>query len=173
MSFSSLKDIFSSHETKSQRHRVSKGSKNDFLNFLDIILQWPNIVGKRFYEHSIPLKLQGPRLVILTDHSTYSQHLSFYENDVLKKIHKILPEYKEKITKMTFQVNSTIFKDKFLQQVKMTSDKKNKKTIHPFSPQYIQLKKQAEIEYQYIEDDQIKNLLMSIYIQQKYIEESM
>lgn len=159
-------------------YKVDSYQKNEFPNksqassafdFLDLIAQWPLIVGQQMANHSIPLKLINKNLTLLTDHPTYSQSLKLLETMLIEKIEKTFPVLKSKIHKIHFQVNSAFFKET-VQSYKTHIPLRKEETqpkLHPQSPEYKKLVKDAESFLGTIEDQDLKKTLTSIFIQCK------
>ena len=48
---------------------IKKAETEDAFNFIELIKVWPDIVGHKIAEHTIPLKNTYQTLVILSNHS--------------------------------------------------------------------------------------------------------
>ncbi|GAB4020599.1 MAG: hypothetical protein Fur0010_23270 [Bdellovibrio sp.] len=140
------------------------------FDFIDLIARWSEIVGNHMADHSIPLKLTNKNLTLLTDHPTYSQSLKLLEQMLIEKIEKIFPELFGKIQKIQFQVNSQFFKETkaaHVSHIPLRKEAAPETQLHPQSPEYKKLKKEAEAALLEIQDPEIKNSLISIFIQNK------
>ncbi len=146
------------------------GKLSEGMNFLKFIENWENIVGERLAKYTIPLKHKDSILVVLTNHPTFAQQISFMEPMLIKKIEKCHPQLKNKIKKITYQHNDSFFE----QQKKVISNKKVESKEnhwqpknHRHSPEFQKLSREAEIQFENIEDIELKKQLINIYIQMK------
>jgi hypothetical protein len=158
--------------TRSQRPYY----KGDSFDFLSLIAQWEDIIGPKLAKHTIPIKNRYRVLTIMTDHPAYSQQLSFMETQIIEKISRRFPELALSLKKIIFQVNTRYFNQKAdeLRQAAQarpnkTSEKKvqPKKIYHPYDPQVRRFKQEAESEFSDIEDSEIRENLISLFIQKK------
>lgn len=142
-----------------------KGEIADAFNFIELIKVWPEIVGNKIAEHTIPLKNTYNTLVILSNHSVFAQELSFMEVELRRKILVKFPKLSQSIKQLKFIVDSEYFQtQKKFQET--TVDKKSKFVApHPFSPEYKKLKNDAEMMMQEIDDPDLKKDLISLYFQ--------
>lgn len=151
--------------------RVSQqGSLNELLDFVQLINTWENVVGTKLSEHTAPLKIKHRTLIVLTDHPAYSQELSFLGPQIIKKIITLLPEMKKLITNISFQLNQQHFKTR-KKQIELINEKRSTAqaiTYHQFDPKVIALKKRADEMFQDIEDLEVKEHLISIFLQLNY-----
>lgn len=142
-----------------------KADLHDAFNFIELIKIWPNIVGSKIAEHTIPLKNTYNTLVILSNHSVFAQELSFMEVELRRKILLKFPTLSQSIKKLKFIVDSEYFQTQKKFQEK-TTDKKSKFVApHPFSPEFKKLKNDAEELMKDIEDPDLKKVLISLYFQ--------
>lgn len=169
MSLRSLSDILGVAQSKnSGNKKSSKGGS--VLNFLDLVYSWNDIVGPKLGAHTLPLKINGIVLTILTDHPVYSQQLSFLEKEIIHKIQKAFPELSKNLKHLYFQVNAQFFNKKYNQLQKgprAKLKKENNPQLHPFNPDYKNLKKEFEELNLEAEDDEIRELLFSLFVQGK------
>ena len=142
-----------------------KAEINDAFNFIELIKVWPEIVGSKIAEHTVPLKNTYNTLVILSNHSVFAQELSFMEVELRRKILIKFPKLSASIKQLKFIVDSDYFQTqkKFQEN---TVEKKPKFTPpHPFSPEFKKLKADAELMMKDIEDPELKQDLISLYFQ--------
>lgn len=173
-------DLYSGVHLNSRRASGPR-YKDDVFDFLKLVHGWEEIVGPRLSELSIPLKNQRQRLTILVKHATLSSHLSFLETEIIKKIEKTYPALLGKIKKLSFQVDTTYF-DQYLEKIKIQklsrkSGRESKETkaretvekthLHPYSPEYRKLKKEALEFFGGIEDPEQREILSSLFFQLK------
>jgi hypothetical protein len=145
-------------------HDIKRDDLHNFyltFDFLNLIKKWPEIVGEKLASVTSPLRLRGQTLMIVTKHSIYSQELSFLGETIKKEIFKFFPELKSIIEKINFQTQESFFNEKKEVQGKSTLELK----IHPQSPIYKKLNVEAERLFADVEDQDLKKILVSIYIQ--------
>ncbi len=142
-----------------------EGIKESF-DFLALIRAWKDIAGK-LSEHTIPLKNQNGILIILSNHSAFANALSYMELELKKKIFEKFPTLEKSIRSIKFIVDSTHFDQQYKQFITPieTLEKKKAQVMHPFSPKFKELKKEAEELFSDLEDAEIKEKMISIYIQ--------
>ncbi len=157
---------------KSSKSRFKKHTASELFDFLELIERWEEIVGPKLAKVTVPLKNQGQTLTILTNHSAYSQALSYMEDTLKTKLFKVFPLLQTKIKKFNFQVSTAHF-DKTKADLekranigkKTVVEKKQRTTFHPQNPVYKKLKAQAEAEFAHIEDEDIRKSMVSIFLQ--------
>ena len=140
---------------------------SDSFDFLSLIKAWREIAGEKLSEHTIPLKNQNGTLIVLSNHSAFANELSFMELPLKKKIFSKFPNLEKSIKNIKFIVDSTHFSKQYLQFVAPTEKikKKNENILHPYSPEFRKLKKEAEELFSDISDLEIKESMISLYIQ--------
>lgn len=176
--FKKIAQILEEGQFSDRRSTQSYGTKqkgeNDFFDFFQLVKVWPDIVGERLAEHTIPLKNKNRNLTILTDHPAYSQQLSFMEEKLREKITTQFPQFKGHIKKLYFQTGSNFFqkkselenalKSKNIAAPKLSSEKKQTK-LHPYSPEYKKIEMLAKKEFENLEDEALKKQMISLFIQ--------
>ena len=165
MSFKSLSDIFGVNRPR-KKFGPKKATTDAVLNFLDLVHSWEDIVGPRISSHTLPLKNNNNCLTILTDHPVFSQQLSFLEKEIIEKVKRKFPQLTRGVSKLRFQVNAKFFKTKF-EQIQKIKPENKPIILHPRSPEYKILKKEFEELNLETEDEQTKDLLLSLFIQTK------
>jgi len=152
---------------KSAKSTPQSKKIEDGFNFLNLIRSWKQIAGEKFAEHTIPLKNQNGTLVILSNHSVFANELSYHELLLKQKIFVLFPELEKSIKNIKFIVDSTHFDKQYEQFVTLPS--KNKENIqqvfHKHSPEFKRLKKEADSMFAEIEDAELKEQMISLYIQ--------
>ena len=151
---------------------------DDVFDFFQLVAAWPQIVGPRVALQTLPLKNTGTALTILVGHPTYAQQLSFMEDSLRKKIVAIFPNLRRKIKRFFFQTNPRFFREEKQRQAHIlaqttaaapasfaTSATHKPWILHPQSPEYQRLYTQAAQQLANIEDPELKQQLISIYIQ--------
>lgn len=180
--FKKLSDLFHTPEFESRKSSYSPRGKSsdrdpDIIDFHELVNNWEKIVGKKLAENTIPLKNQNRNLTILTNHPSYAQQLSFMEKVLKDKIFQKYPKFKNHIKKILFKSSTTYFdteKNKIIQRAehhgkKESSDEKIRGKYHPQNPEYRELYQTFQKEYEYINDPETKERLISIAIQRKLL----
>ena len=154
-------DRFGSHDLK----RENLHSFYQTFDFLQLIKKWPDIVGPKLSGVTSPLKIKSDSLFIMAKHASYSHQLSFLSEEIKSEIFKVLPELKNIIKKLVFQTQENYFK----QQDSVQEAQRNPPApkLHPQSPQYKILKMEAERLFSGVEDQELKEILTSIFIQSR------
>ena len=155
---------------KTNQKFSSKKVTTGAFDFLHLVKLWPDIVGEVLAKHTIPIKNSSGTLTVLSNHSAFSHQMSFMQETLIKKIIKVFPQLNGKIKKINFQVNSAFFieKKKFIEKKNQVREKtKTQYQFHPQSPVHKKLKKEALLEFSQITDLELKEVLISLYIQDK------
>ena len=164
-------DIDQEKQTRSKGYRKKRYHSGEGADFIQLIKGWGQIIGKEFAANTIPLRISNKKLIILTPHITFSQQIIFNEQFILQKIKEKFPSFKNQIHQLRFKVNPNYF----LQQSNTTIIQKNLKqpTVqtlpHKYSPEYKQWKKEGQQIYQSIEDNELREQLISLYIQSCFL----
>ena len=142
------------------------------IDFLALVKNWKEITGETLSQHTRPLKVSRESLVVLTSHPAFSQQLSFLSKVILEKIFSRYPDFKKEFSRISFKSNPGAFK---ASKKRDESNENNQKTatapeFHKFSPKYRNLKKMADSELEEVTDQEVKELLTSLFIQSKYKE---
>lgn len=147
-----------------------RGIKKDVFDFLSLMSRWSEIVGEKLVDHTYPLKNKNKVLYILTDHPAYAEQLSFMGELLKQKIYTVFPSLRNEIKELKFeQCERKLFEElrpKIIGE-QSSYEKKAIKTLHPQSPLYRKLKAEADQLYKIITDQEMKELLISLYIQIK------
>lgn len=176
--FKKVSDLLGQNSFQTKSKSYSRGPKSgqkpsEFFDFLTLIARWNEVVGDKLAKVTVPLKNQNKTLTILTNHSGYSQSLSMMEETIKAKIFAIFPELKGKVGRLNFIVSTQHFdqqRNDLLQRASShkadVTAKKASPGLHPQSPQYKKLKKEALEQFAELEGD-LKEQMISIYIQNK------
>lgn len=163
----SLRDVLNSFQINAgyQRRTKSSSQMQECFDFMSLIKRWPEIVGEKLASRTIPKNIYKNKLVVLTNHGAFSEQLSFMEDILLKKIFQKFPSLENKLTKITFIYDSRQFdqQTEMITNVKTESD--IKKVLHPLSPEYKALRKKGLELLKDVDDENLKEQLISIYIQ--------
>jgi hypothetical protein len=155
-------------EEKATDGQRIKGDKfAEGFDFLSLIKAWKEIAGDKLSEHTIPLKNQNGTLLVLSNHSAFANELKFMELPLKKKIFERFPNLEKSIQSIKFIVDSTHFSKQYAQFVTpvLKNNKSNETLLHPYSPLFRKLKKEAEELFSDMEDAEMKERLISLYIQ--------
>lgn len=151
---------FDSHDLK----RDQLQSFYQTFDFLDLIKKWPEIIGPALAKVTTPLKIKHDTLIILSKHASYSQNISFLSEELKEKIFKLFPELKPVLRKLNFQTQESYFDQ-------VAAPQEEKKSVasryHPQDPRFKVAKLEAERLFADVEDEELKSLLTSIYIQSR------
>lgn len=132
------------------------------FDFFELIKRWPDIVGEKMAAVSSPLKIKSDSLFIITKHSSFSHGLSYLSEDIKEKIFKIFPKLRPVIKKLAFQTQEGFFQERAQQEESIAVQKAR---LHPQSPQYKILKQEAERLFADVEDEELRKVMISIFVQ--------
>jgi hypothetical protein len=147
-------------------HDLRRDSLQSFyqtFDFLSLVKSWPDIIGSKLATVTSPLKIKGDSLIILSKHASYSQNISFLSEEIKEKIFKLFPELKKIIKKLNFQTQESFFTPNNQEEDK----KPVVQSFHPQDPRYRILRSEAERLFSDVGDPELKNMLISIYIQSR------
>jgi mevalonate kinase len=159
---------FDGSSPRPKRDDTTKSKQlSESFDFLSLIKAWKEIAGDKLSQHTIPLKNQNGTLLVLSNHSAFANELSYMELPLKKKIFAKFPNLEKSILNIKFIVDSTHFTKQYNQFALPTEKvkKQNENLLHPFSPEFRRLKKEAEEMFIEIEDPEIKEKMISLYIQ--------
>lgn len=175
-----LEDIFgkrwNEYSTKKRFPRkednLEVGPFQNTLEFVSLVENWEKVVGKMLASNSRPLKIQRGKLILICKSAAFSNEIGFLANPLIKKIKGQFP--KLKFSKLGFICSESIFNKKMNEKIE---EKRPQPKVpkHKYSPQYNQLKKKVEAEFDFFDDadeNQFKELLVSLKIQQSELENS-
>lgn len=165
--FKEITDLPVSKFSQGPKNKAQKNVKG-FFEFMDLIKAWKEIVGEELSKHSMPLKLQKDNLVLITDHPIYSDQINFMAMVIIERIHKKFPTLQNKFSRLQFVTNSSAFQ-KQLKTMKLNkNEEKEQQIFHKHSPFYQQNKAEADQAMEHIEDDELKEKFISLYLQSKF-----
>lgn len=147
------------------RHDLKRDELYSFyqtFDFFELIKRWPDIVGEKMAAVSSPLKIKSDSLFIITKHSSFSHGLSYLSEEIKEKIFKIFPKLRPVIKKLAFQTQEAYFQERAQQKENVATQTAK---LHPQSPQYKIRKREAERLFSDIEDEELRKVLISIFIQ--------
>lgn len=145
-------------------YKKDKLHLQESFDFMALIKAWKEIAGPKLSEHTIPLKNQNKILIILSNHSAFANELSYMELQLKKKIFDKFPNLEKSIAGIKFIVDSTHFSQQYNLFV-APIEKKQNLALHPYSPEFRKLKKEAEEFFKDLEDSEVKENMISLYIQ--------
>jgi hypothetical protein len=154
-------DRLDSHDLK----RDEMHSFYQTFDFLDLIKKWPEIVGPKLAPVTSPLKIRQDSLFVITKHSVYSQELSFLAELIKVQIFKVFPHLKPVIKKLVFQTQENYFDQKAEREKEKTLAEPTR--LHVQSPQYKLRKMEAERLFADVEDPELREMMISIFIQSR------
>lgn len=137
-------------------------SSSNGMDFVSFIKVWPKMVGQLLAENSTPLKIKNDTLMIVTRHSIFSHELKSLSHQIILNIAKHYPSYQAKIKRLSFVNDEAFFMKK---EIKAKKSEAKKSSLHPYSPLYKKLKKEALELTQDIEDKAMREHWISIYLQ--------
>lgn len=152
-------DRLDSHDLK----RDNLHSFYQTFDFIELLKKWPDIIGPALSKVTSPLKIKGDSLIIMSKHASYSQNISFLSEEIKQKIFVLFPELKPVIKKLNFQTQESYFN----QQQVIEQGKKEPPKFHPQDPKYKLLKLEAERLFADVQDEELKKILTSIFLQSK------
>ena len=151
--------------------RSYKARAHSTFDFLELIRNWPQVVGSTLATHTIPLKNTRKVLTILTNHPAFSEQLKFMEKVIIEKIESNFSELKGQITELRFIYNSAHFgtQKKLATSLGSAPDqqKARENLPHPQSPLARQLRQEA-VEMFKDGPEELRESFISLYIQSKY-----
>jgi hypothetical protein len=162
-----LSTFIDSKTNNTQDNEYKNSKSSDSFDFLALINSWPDIAGAKLSEHTIPLKNQNGTLMILSNHSAFANELSFMELPLKKKIFLKFPSLSNSIFSLKFIVDSTHFEKHYNRFVLPAKEMKEQNILHPHSPEFKLLKKEALVFFENILDEELKAKMISLYIQTK------
>lgn len=137
------------------------------FDFLDLVHKWPEIIGPAMAKVTSPLKIKGDSLIIMSKHASYSQNISFLSEEIKQKIFVLFPQLKSVIKKLNFQTQESFFNEQQAQQDTTSAAKPQAQKFHPQDPKYKLLKMEADRLFADVADPELKNILISIFIQSR------
>jgi hypothetical protein len=147
-------------------HDLKRDTLHSFyqtFDFLELVKKWPDIIGPALSKVTSPLKIKGDSLIIMSKHASYSQNISFLSEDIKVKIFALFPQLKPVIKKLNFQTQESFFNQQIVEEEKKIAPPK----FHPQDPRYKILKLEAERLFADVEDQELKSMMISIYMQSK------
>jgi hypothetical protein len=149
-----------------ERHDLKRDNLQSFyqtFDFLALVKSWPDIIGEKLAAVTSPLKIKGDTLIILSKHSSYSQNISFLSEEIKDKIFLLFPELKKIIKRLNFQTQESFFNF----NAKEEEIKSKSQSYHPQDPRFKLIRSEAERLFADVIDPELKNLLISIYVQSR------
>lgn len=153
-------------------HDIKRDEMHSFyqtFDFLELIKKWPEIIGPKFATVTSPLRMKQDALFIVSKHSAYSEQISYLSEDLKKNIFKIFPQLRPVIKRIVFLTQEGFFKE---QEQRTEAVAKKTFKIHPQDPRFKILKIEAERLFAETEDLELKEILISLYLQSRLAQES-
>lgn len=147
-----------------RKARANKGfysREQGAFDFIHLIKSWDKIVGPLMAKNTMPIKIRGRTLIIAAKHPIFAQELGLMAPIIIKKIGDEFFNLKNSIDKIKFLNSEGTF-----EQVPLAK-RREKKTVqhHPFSPHYQQKKQVASHIFSEIEDEELKQIFVDLYLQ--------
>lgn len=174
-SLKSLKEFLSSDVkseelyTTDQKYRFKRAKKgmyskqDDCFDFIHLVQNWEKLVGNMLAQNTVPLKIKADCLIVITKHAIFSQELGFMTPIIIKKISEMFPKFNNQFSKIKFITSEKYFNTPVTSTI---SQKKTNSFTHTFSPNYQRRLVQAKQMFDEIEDEELKEMLISLYLQQ-------
>lgn len=146
-------ELYTSDQRKRQ-YRAKKGyysRQKGVFSFIHLIKSWEDIVGNFMAANTIPLKIKNKNLIVSTKHPIFAQELGFLTPEIIEKIKNQFPELGDHINGIKY-IHTGIFEE----QKEEAETPKEKKSLHPHSPEYKQRQRKAEELTEGIDDPEIK-----------------
>ena len=131
------------------------------FDFLELIREWPGLVGEMLSAQSVPMRLKNRTLFILTRHPIFSEKLSYLQRELVQKIIARFPILGPQIERLAFETNESFFLVREEQKVQ----KKAPFTPHPFDPTARRARQEAEKLFADVQDPAEKERWISLYMQ--------
>ena len=161
---SSLNNAKEKNKTKSYQPKLG-------LEIGQIQKGWANIVGDGFLlKHTVPIRIDKNELHVVTDHPSLLEQSAFMKRILNQKFGQETKTRFFKIKNVNFIFNTKLFVQHKSLVEKVFAHKKRELSFHPFSPEYKSLKKKAEKEFQFLDDETLKKKLVSLFIQKSCYE---
>ena len=155
----SLSNTSLSYERKSLTSRPN-------LEIKHLQKEWAKIVGDGFLsKHTVPIRIEKNELHVVTGHPSILEQAPFMKRIFNEKINQEKKNRFFKIKSVRFILDIEFFNNQRSLIEKSFLKKKNSNSFHPFSPEYKSLKKKAEQEFKFVDDDSLKEKLISLFIQ--------
>jgi hypothetical protein len=147
---------------RAQMGRFTKSSAT--LDFIHLVKNWDKIVGPMLAQNTIPLRVKSGNLFILTKHAVFSQELSLMSQLIIDKVEELFPSFRGHIKKVRFSTGDYSSEEFNNMKDKNNSNPPPNPKHHPFDPKYRMKKKQADALFSDIDDEEIKQLLVQVYL---------
>src|SRR5690606_25295559 len=94
-------------------------------------------------------------------HQVFSTELSYMAPVLLQRLQKEFPSLARHINKISFVNSERFFREK---EEKDIREKRQKKSLHPFSPEYKMIKNRAEKLFEFENDEEADSELQEIFL---------
>lgn len=159
-------ELYTSDQVKREKRR-QKGyftSKGNTFDFIHLLKSWKDIVGEMLAKHSLPLKIYKKTLYVSTKHQIFAQEMGFLIPDILDKIYEHFPNLESHISNIKFINNEFLGENLEKRKSALEFQPKAKRKVHPFSPEYLHKKSEAQKIFGDIEDPEIRDILTKYYL---------
>lgn len=148
-----------------------QSDNENIFDFLDIIKNWPVIVGEKLAKNTVPLKIQDKTLIILTKHAAFAQQLNYLSEKIKERLEEEFPKIGRKVSGIKFQVSTRYFDQMEAQRAKnlfsTESLSKSTNSKSKYNPDYQKARLDCQEEFEIIEDSELKELMISLAVQKK------
>lgn len=143
---------------------AAAGDWQDFVqifDFLELIREWPALVGDMLAAQSVPMKLKNKTLFILTRHPIFAEKLNYLQRELIQKIITRFPILGPQIERLAFETNESFF----IVRDERKTQKPTPVAPHPFDPNYRRALVEAEKIFADVTDPTEKARWISLYVQ--------
>lgn len=154
-------------ENRRRQYRQQKGrySRNrESFDFITLLQNWEDIVGKLLGQNTLPLKLKGNTLYIATKHSIFAGQMALMSPMIIQKIGEFYPSLSQGLKKIKYINSERLFSKKADQKHK-TKSQNSHNTLHPYSPLYQQRTQMANDLFNDLEDKELSDIFTRLLLQ--------
>jgi|GEM_PF-972861 len=164
------KGHFTNTKTKS-----GKFNSGEVFDFFSLIKEWEKLVGPRLYSHTLPKKFVRGTLTVLCSHPAWAKELSLAESALQAQIKKKFPAISSSLKSIVFLNSPGELKRIQLAFAGFENDDQGQikeQNFHKHNPNFLKLQEQAKKVLHFDNDekqieDEMKEMLISIYVQSK------
>jgi hypothetical protein len=163
----SLQDILNRNNSYAQPN--SNGKNESVFDFFQLVKRWQEVVGEKLAENTRPLKIDNKTLIVMTGHGAYAHQVDYLSPLIIERISTRMPYLAKLIKRIKFNYNPQFFQEIEEKEIFSEEEISNKK-MNPsqFSPRYAQELLAAQKEFESVENEELKELLISLKIQSTY-----
>lgn len=162
-------DDILNHSTNKKSQQNYRYYQKDSFDFFQLVNKWPDIVGEKLAQMTAPLKIRTGTLYIATGQGIYADHLHFLSEEIKKKIINKFPLLKKHIQRIQYLNSPNLHRMQGNNEELFSLDKTQlgnfSKQLNPHSPEYRQRYSEADKLFSHVTDEEMKESLISLYIQ--------